>query len=411
MGALSIFRSRRMAVLFVLGFSSGLPLLLTGSTLRMWMTDEGINLDQIAAFASVGLAYTFKFAWAPLLDRFQLPFLGRRRGWIFVFQLALIAALFVMSAIDPTADPWRFAVIAVIVAVCSASQDIVIDAYTTDLLEPHERAAGSSVSVTGYRIAMLIAGSLTLVLADHMVWRAVYSLMAVAMLIGVVGTLLAEEPPLRDRPPRSIGAAIVLPFTELWRRLGWRGALLLLAFAATYMFGEQFAGILTGTFYRREIGFSKTELGLANKLVGFAAVAVGGAIGGISVSRYGVRRMLVVFGLGQALTHVAYLVIAIVGKNLPVFCVAIFIENVSVAMATSAFVAAIMAACSPTVSATQYALLTSLSSIGGRIFGPLAAGVVDALGWKGFFLATIGLGMPGIVLAWFATPARDPKAT
>lgn len=402
--ALSLFRSRRMAGVFLLGFSSGLPRLLVASTLIMWMTDEGINLDQIAAFASVSLAYTFKFAWAPLLDRYRLPFLGRRRGWILVFQLALMGTLLCMSMVDPRADPWRFAVIAVVVAFFSASQDVVVDAYTTDVLEPHERAAGSTASVMGYRVAMLVAGSLALILADHIEWRAVYTIMAMAMLIGVAGTFLAEEPQEVARPPRSIADAIIRPFTELWLRLGWRGALLLLGFAATYKFGEQFAGILTGPFYRREIGFSKTDLALANKAVGFAAVAIGGGLGSIAVSRYGVRRMLVVFGVAQALTHVAYLVIAFVGKNLAVFCVAIFIENVSAAMATAAFVAALMAACSSAVSATQYALLTSLASVGGAIFGTLAGDLVDAVGWKGFFLITIAMAIPGIVLAWFATP-------
>jgi MFS transporter, PAT family, beta-lactamase induction signal transducer AmpG len=407
-GALSIFRSRRMAVVFLLGFSSGLPLVLTGTTLAQWLIDDQVSLEQIAAFVWVGLAYSFKFAWAPLLDRFELPFLGRRRGWILVFQLALVGTLLWMASSDPADDPWRFAMIAVIVAFCSASQDVVIDAYTTDILEADERAAGAAVSVLGYRVAMLLAGSLALVLADHFSWHAVYTWMACAMAIGIAGTLLAVEPTGPERPPRTIAAAIVLPFRELWNRLGWRGALLLLGLAVTYKFGEQFAGVMTGAFYRREIGFTKTELGIANKAVGFAAIAIGGGIGGICVARYGLRRMLVVFGIAQALTHVAYLVIAIVGKNLPVFVVAIFIENASAAMATSAFVGALMAACSMSVSATQYALLTSLSSVGGRIFGPLAAGVVEWLGWKGFFLATIAMAIPGIVLAWFATPPERP---
>ena len=405
----AVFRSRRMAVVFLLGFSSGLPLLLVGQTLQIWLTDAKIDVKQIATFAAVGLPYTFKFAWAPLLDRYHLPFLGRRRGWMLVFQLGLMVALAVMSTIDPAASVERTAVIAVIVATLSASQDIMIDAYNADLLAPEERAAGSATYVMGYRVAMLIAGSLALVLADHLAWRVVYAIMAALVGVGVIATLLAEEPPLRDRPPRTLASAVVRPFTELFGRLGWRTALLTLAFAATYKFGEQFAQVLTGTFYRGAIGFTKTDIGLVSKAVGFGAWALGGVLGGVLTARYGVRKMLVAFGIVQASTHLAYLWIAYAGKNLVVFGVAIFIENVSFAMATSAFVAALMSVTAAAVSATQFALLTSLSSVGQRVFGTFAGDVVKAVGWKGFFLTTIAMGLPGLLFAWLATAPRDEQ--
>jgi PAT family beta-lactamase induction signal transducer AmpG len=411
-GLLAVFRSRRMLVLFLLGFSSGLPLLLTGQTLQAWMTDVGVNLSQIAAFSAVGLAYTFKFLWAPLLDRYRLPGLTRRRGWILVFQLGLVFAIAAMGLLDPIASPESLAIAAVVVAVLSASQDIVIDAYNADLLAPEERAAGSAVYVMGYRVAMLVAGTLALILADHRVWRAIYAIMAAIMAIGLLGTYLAEEPAARGTPPRTIADALTLPFTELWHRLGWRGTLLTLGFAATYKFGEQFAQVLTMTFFKREIGFTFTDIALANKVVGFSAWAIGGAIGGGLVARYGVRKMLVAFGLLQASTHLAYLWIAVAGKDLVVYSAAIFIENLSFSMATAAFVASLMAVCSPAVSATQFALLTSLSTVGQRVFGPLASRVVEALGWTGFFMATIAMAIPGIVLAWWAThdapPAEEP---
>ena len=395
-----------MAVLFVLGFSSGLPLLLTGQTLQVWLTDAKLDIKQIASFAAVGLPYTFKFAWAPLLDRYALPFLGRRRGWILTFQILLAAALVVMASSEPATDPEFMAILAVIVATLSASQDIVIDAYNADLLEPAERAAGSAVYVMGYRVAMLIAGSLALVIADHVVWQVVYLLMAACMVIGMVGTLVAEEPPLRDRPPRSIDEAIIKPFVEFFTRLGWR-ALVILAFAATYKFGEQFAQVLTQTFFRKEIGFTKTEIGVLSKAVGFTAWAIGGMLGGGLVARFGVRKMLVAFGILQALTHVAYLWIAVAGKDLTVFGVAIFIENLSFAMATAAFVASLMAVTAPSVSATQFALLTSLSSVGQRVFGTFAGDVVTNVGWTGFFLTTIAMAVPGIVLAWFSVTSAS----
>lgn len=396
-----------MAVVFLLGFGSGLPLMLTGQTLKAWMTDAGVDVKSIARLSLVGLAYTFKWAWAPLLDRYRLPFLGRRRGWLLVFQLALMAVLACMMVADPADNVDVLALLAVGVAFLSASHDIVIDAYNADLLEAHERAAGSAVYVMGYRVAMLITGTLALVLADHIPWPAVYGVMAVLMGIGVLGTLLAEEPPDRGARPRTIVQAIYVPFLEFFKRLGVRGALLMIGFAVFYKFGEQFAQVLTIYFYKQVIGFTNTEVGLASKTVGFTAWAIGGALGGWMVGKYGVRKMLVLFGCLQALTHVAYLAIAIAGHNLPVFASAIFIENMSFAMATSAFVASLMSACNPAVSATQFALLTSLSSVGERVFGQFASDVVDFLGWQGFFVCTVFMSLPGIALAWLATAPRS----
>jgi PAT family beta-lactamase induction signal transducer AmpG len=286
---------------------------------------------------------------------------------------------------------------------------VVIDAYNADLLEPAQRAAGSAVYVMGYRVAMLIAGALALALSDRLAWRVIYAIMAAIMAVGLVGTYLAEEPAERAGAPRTIAAALTLPFTELWRRLGWRGALITLGFAATYKFGEQFAQVLTITFYKREGQFTGTEIAVATKVVGFAAWAIGGALGGPLVARHGLRKMLVVFGVLQASTHVAYLWIAVAGHDVIALGAAIFVENLSFAMATAAFVAALMAVCNPAVSATQFALLTSLSSVGQRVFGPFASDVVDALGWAGFFVTTIAMAVPGIVLAWWAH--RAPPAT
>jgi PAT family beta-lactamase induction signal transducer AmpG len=397
---LAVFRSRRMAAIALLGFSSGLPLLLVGQTMQAWLTDAHISVKSIARFASIGLPYTFKFAWAPLLDRYQLPWLGRRRGWILAFQLLLMAALTVLSMIDPATDTEVFATLAVVVATLSASQDVVIDAYNTDTLAPEERAAGSAVYVAGYRIAMLTAGSLAMVLADHFVWRGIYVAMAGAMTIGIAGTLLAEEPVAPARPSRTLVDLIVRPFEQYFRELG-RPALVVLAFAATYKFGEQFAQVLTIKFYR-SVGFTNTEVGTLNKAVGTAAFLLGGALGGALVARWGIRRLLVPFGVLGAIVHLAYLWIAVAGKDRMVFGTAIAIENVSFAMGTMALLATLMATTSPAVSATQYALLTSLTTVGQRVFGPLAGDVQAAVGWKGFFLVAIALAIPGIVLAHFA---------
>ena len=397
-----VFRSRRMGVVFLLGFASGLPLMLVGQTAVTWMTEAGLSNELIGEFATVGFPWTAKFAWAPFLDRYALPFLGRRRGWMFVFQALLVVALAALGLSDPATDPLRFYACAFVVALLAASHDIVIDAYNTDLLEPEERAAGSATYVMGYRVAMLITGSLALVMADHLAWRTVYLVMAALMGIGLVATILAEEPPDRDRPLRTLTQAVYKPFSELWNRLGWRGFVVLLSFAALYKFGEQFAQVMSPKFFRGVIGFTKTEIGVLQKAVGFAAWAIGGAIGGGLVARFGVRKMLVAFGIVQASTHLAYLWIAYAGKNMVVYGAGIFIENLSFAMATSAFVASLMGVANPTVSATQIALLTSLSSVGQRVFGQFAGDVVEKVGWTGFFMVSIALAVPGIVLAWWA---------
>lgn len=390
-----------MLVLFLLGFSSGLPLLLVGQTLQYVMTDRMIPQDVIAAVVAVGVPYTFKFLWAPAVDRFRIPGFGRRRGWLVVTQFALVAALIVLAPIDPAASPAAFYGAATLVAFASATQDIVIDAYTTDLLAPEERALGGSVSVMGYRTAMLVAGSLALVLADAIGWTGVYFLMAALVGIGMVGTLIAEEPAAQNAP-RTLGRAAVEAITEIFGRLGWKATLLALAFAVTYKFGEQLAIVVLPSFYRHAIGFTKTEIALVNKAMAFIAIAIGGTIGGLIVAVQGLRRTLVLFGIFQAMTHVAYILVATVGHNLYVFAVALFIENMSSAMATSAFVATLMGLCNTRVSATQYALLTSLAGAGGRVFGWLAGDLVNAVGYRGFFAITIAMAVPGIVIAYFA---------
>jgi PAT family beta-lactamase induction signal transducer AmpG len=400
----AIASSRRMLVLFLLGFSSGLPLLLVGSTLQYVMNDAMLPQDVVAAVVAVGVPYTFKFLWAPAVDRFTIiPGLGRRRGWLLITQIALVGALIPLGSIDPGRTPAAFFIAAMAVAFASATQDIVVDAYTTDALEPHERGLGSAVNVTGYRTAMLVAGSGALVLADVIGWASVYWMMAGLIGVGLVGTLLAHEPASRGAP-RTLDKAVVEAVSEMFRRLGWRGALIALAFAATYKFGEQIAGVVVSSFYRREIGFSKTEIALINKAIGFVAIATGGTIGGFAVAAYGVRRTLVVFGIFQACTHLAYIAVARAGHDLVVFAGALAIENMSAAMATSAFVATLMGFCNVRVSATQYALLTSLAGAGGRVFGWLAGDLVDALGYQMFFAVTIAMALPGIVLAWVAAP-------
>ena len=397
--ALAIFRSRRMVVLFVLGFASGLPLYLTGQTLVAWLSRAGMPLAEIAAMSSVGLAYTFKFAWAPLLDRFQLPILGRRRGWMLGFMVALIVAIGGMGLIDPIAQPGLLSIVAVIVAVLSASLDVVLDAYNADLLAPEERAAGVAVYILGYRIAIVVTGTLALVMADFLPWSVVYATMAGLMAIGIVATLVAEEPAAPARPSSSLADAIIRPVLELRRRLGAVTLGLVLAFTMVYKFGDYFAQSLLFAFLQRGPGFDLTEIAVVNQILGIAGIMLGGLAAGSLVARFGLRRMLVSFGLLQAATNLLYALLAVTGKSFVVFGAAVLADNLANTMGTAAFVAVLMSVCTSAVSATQFALLTSLASVGQRVFGPLASDVVAAVDWSGFFVVTSAMAIPGLVLA------------
>ena len=398
----AVFRSRRMAVLFGLGFSSGLPLMLTGQTLQAWAKDARVDVKAIAGLALVGLAYTLKFAWAPLLDRYRLPLLGRRRGWALALQLALGVAIAVLGTCDPH-EPARLAAIAAVVAVLSASQDVVLDAYSTDLLAAHERAAGSAIYVLGYRVAALGTSMLALVLADRMPWRAVYMVMAALMSVGVIATLAAEEPAAPARPPRTLASAVIAPFTDFVQRLGPRRTALVLAFAATYEFSYFFVQTLLIVFFK-DTGFDNTDIAEVYKVVGLAGLALGGLLAGGLVTRYPRRRLLVLFGALAACTHLLYVALALAGKSYPLFATAVFVDQVANAMVIAAFLAVLMSVCNPAVSATQFALLTSLSSVGQRVFGPLAGTVVAHAGWPMLFVAAAVLALPGIVLARYIDP-------
>ena len=394
-------------MLFALGYSGGVPLYLTWQTLQSWMTDAKVDIGTISVFASVGLPYTLKFAWAPLLDRFRLPFGGRRRAWLTVFQLALVPAIAAMGTIDPTHDLGALAWAALLVAFLSASQDIVIDAYKADVLAPEERAAGSAAYVLGYRVGQLVSGTLAMAMADHVSWRIVYYSMAGFQLLGLVGTWLADEPAAPSDAPRTFQDVLARPFIDFVRRLGWRHAALVLGFAALYRFGDYFMQTLLVPFLQGSVGFSKTEIAVVQKGVGFLGTLVGGLAAGALAVRFGLRRLLVAFGVLAAMTNLLYGSLAVTGQNMPVFCAAIFVDYATTSLAVAAFLSVLMAATSPAVSATQFALLTSLSSVGQRVFGPFAGDVVHGLGWSGFFAATAAMAIPGLALAWWV--ARDPR--
>ena len=385
-----------MTALLLLGIASGLPLLLTGKTLQAWMTLEKVDLTSIGLFSLVALPYSLKFLWAPLLDRFALPFLGRRRGWLIVIQSALLVAIAAMSLQNPAQSLQLLAVNALLIAFLSATQDIAADAYRTDVLEEREMGAGAAVFVLGYRIALLITGALGLILADRISWPAVYLLMSGVMLVGLIATFLAPEPQ-RDHPPASLADAVLLPFGEFFQRLGLLQGLLILVFIVIYKLGDSFLGNMSTPFLLQK-GFTQTDLGAIQGGMGLIATIVGALAGGAILSKIGINRSLWVFGVLQAVSNLTYFVLAQVGKNYQFLVLTVNVENFCGGLGTAAFVAFLMSLCNQRFTATQYALLSSLMAVSRDILVAPAGKLAEATGWPMFFLISIAAALPGLLL-------------
>lgn len=393
-----IFTSRRMAVMVLLGFSSGLPLPLTASTLQAWLTTSGVDLKTIGLFSLVGLPYTLKFLWAPLMDRFVPPWLGRRRGWILPIQILLCIGIAIMAAGSPSEMPFALAVLALVIAFISASQDIVIDAYRTDVLPDVERGFGSATFILGWRLAYLIAGALALILADRLGWTTTYVLMALFMIVGISGVLIGKEPDQVIVPPRSLEEAIWGPLKDYFSR---KSALLLILLVILYKLGDAYAASLTTTFFIKGVHFTLTEIGTINKTLSIIATIVGALFGGALMVKMGLYRSLMIFGILQGVTNLAFMILAIVGKSYAMMISAVAVENISGGMGTAAFSAFVMALCDKRFSATQFALLSSLAALGRVIISPTSGFVVEAVGWPAFFLISTLVALPGLILLRF----------
>jgi MFS transporter, PAT family, beta-lactamase induction signal transducer AmpG len=394
---MDLFLNRRVLAVLFLGFSSGLPLALSGGTLQAWLTVEGVDIKTIGLFTLVGLPYTLKFLWSPLLDRFVVPLFGRRRGWVFVFQLVLFASIFAMSLISPVKAPWILALFAFGLAFASSSQDIVVDAYRTEVLREKERGLGAAVSVTGYRVAMLVSGALALILSEILGWRLTYMIMAGLMLVGMLATWLGPEPEDPGTPPKTLKEAIGGPLIEFFSR---QGAWVMLALIILYKLGDAFAGSLTTSFLIRGVGFSVGEVGAINKGMGLAATIVGALFGGALMARLGLFRSLMLFGVLQAVSNLSFMVLALMGKSYPMMVFTIAFENLAGGMGTAAFVAFLMALCNHNFTATQFALLSALASLGRVYVGPVSGILVNDFGWLIFFLITFLAAIPGLILLW-----------
>ncbi|NJM72357.1 MAG: AmpG family muropeptide MFS transporter [Scytonema sp. RU_4_4] len=397
-----------MAALVLLGFSSGLPFLLTGSTLKAWMTGENINLGTIGWFSLVSLPYSLKFLWSPMLDRYKLPILGRRRGWLIVTQIALIVAIALMAGQQPGTALQLLAINAIAIVFLSATQDIVADAYRTDVLEPLEVGAGAGLFVSGYRVAIIVAGALALILADHLPWKSVYLLMALFMAIGIFGTLLAPEPK-KVTPPDSLVQAVILPFGEFFQRLGVYQALLSLAFIVLYKLGDAFLSNMSTPFLLKT-GFTKTDIGAIQLGMGSIATIVGALAGGSILSKIGINRSLWVFGFLQALSNLVYFFLAVLGQNYQFMVIAINVENFCGGLGTAAFLGFLMSLCNQRFSATQFALLSSLMAVSRDILAAPAGAIAEMTGWQMFFLISIAVALPGLLLLPLFAPWNQKPA-
>ena len=409
MKTLAAFASPRVFWVLLLGFSSGIPLALTGTTLQAWMQTEAVDLRVIGIFSLVGLPYTVKYFWSPLMDRFVPPFLGRRRGWMLVSQVGLVLAIAAMAFSDPKEATSAMAMLAFLVAFFSASQDIVVDAYRTDVLEERELGPGASAYILGYRVAMLVSGAVALILADRLPWRVVYLLMGACLGVGVVASFLAPEPRAQAQAPASLRGAVVEPFLEFFGR---SGALGLLGFLILYKLDVVMANALTTPFLL-ELGFTKTDVGAVTKGVGMAATIVGSIIGGAVVAQWGLKWSLWVFGVLQAASGLSFMVLARLGHHYPMMVGAIGVENFCSGMGTAAYAAFLMSLCDKRYSATQYALLTSLMALTRVVVGAPTGFLVKAVGWESYFLISTLAGAPALLFllgySRWTIPAAAPK--
>jgi len=397
---LTVILSRRMMVAMFMGFSCGLPLLLTITLLQAWMKEEGVDLTLIGLMALVGLPYSLKFIWAPFLDRFTLPFLGRRRGWLLLAQIALMLSIAGLGQTNPGKSPWVLAMVALLVTFFSASQDIVVDAYRREDLPDRELGLGSSLYVNGYRVGMLLASGGGLVMADQMSYARVYLIMALCMLVGVVPTLLTSEPEVPAGTPKSIREAIFDPFIEYFSR---SGALWILTFILLYKIGDQMASTMTIPFYL-DIGFTKTEIGAVVKVFGFWATIVGSLLGGVIMLYQGIGRSLWVFGFLQAISTAGFAVLSKIGHSIPGLTAVIAFENLSSGMGTAAFIGFMASLTNKKFTATQYALLTSLMGVP-RVLASAPTGfLAKNMGWFSFFVFCALIAIPGLLILFYIVP-------
>ena len=399
--------NRRMLICVFTGFSSGLPLYLLLNLLPAWLRTSGVDLKTIGFFALIQLPYTWKFLWSPLLDRYAMPLLGRRRGWMLVTQLTLLVSIPLFGMLHPKVDILAIVVLSTVVAFFSASQDIVLDAFRREILPDAELGLGTSIHVNAYRISSLVPGALALILADRMPWSSVYLITALFMLPGIGLTLAVREPALVRGRPRTLREAVVEPFHEFITRNGWGAALLVLAFIFLYKLGDSMATALATPFYL-DMGFTMTDIGVIAKNAGLWASVIGGLLGGLWMVKIGINRGLWLFGVVQLVSILGFAWLAYVNQpDRLLLAFVIAFEALGVGLGTAAFTAYIARTTDPRYTATQYALFTSLAAVPRTVINATTGWIVERLGWFDFYLLCTVLALPGMLLLLRVAPWRE----
>ncbi|MDA9983846.1 AmpG family muropeptide MFS transporter [Porticoccaceae bacterium] len=415
--------NRRMLICIFTGFASGMPLYILISLVPAWLRSEGVGLKEIGFFALIGLPYTWKFFWSPLLDRYRLAIPGftklgasfsatfgfgggLRRGWMLATQIGLLLSIAALGFLNPNTEIWSIAWLCLLIAFLSATQDIVLDAYRRQILPDQELGLGNSIHVNAYRIAGLVPGSLSLILADSLPWQSVFMITAAFMLIGILMTLSIAEPKADARHPTTLNQAIVDPFKEFFSRQGVQQACLILAFMLLYKLGDSMATALATPFYL-DMGFSKTEIGLIAKHAALWPMIVGGILGGILMLKIGINRALWLFGLVQIVSILGFALLARVGEGLWLLGLVISFEYLGVGLGTAAFVAFMARSTHPAFAATQLALFTALTAVPRTVASSFTGIIVEGVGWESFFYICTALAIPGMLLLFKVAPWNE----
>jgi len=400
--------SKRMLICIFTGFSSGLPLFVLYQLVPGWLRDQGVSLAEIGLFSLIGIPYVWKFLWSPLMDRYSLGGLGRRRSWMLVTQLFLLFSIAAFGWVNPTANIWSVAYLAAAVAFFSASQDIVLDAYRRELLSDNELGLGNSIHVQAYRLSGIVPGSLAFILADHISWQSVFMVVAAFMVLGVLLTLFIKELNTEKNAPKTLKAAIVLPFKDFIQSNGLKSAGYTLAFLVLYKLGDNMATALQTPFFI-DMGFSKTEIGVIAKTSSLIAMTIGIVVGGIVMIKLSINRALWLFGFVQIASILGFAALAEIGHNNFALAMAMGFEYLGVGLGTAAFTAFIARTTNPAFAATQIALFTALAVLPRTFANAITGFIVEQIGWTQFYFLCTALAIPGMLMLFKVAPWHEPK--
>ena len=400
--------NRRMLICIFTGFSSGLPLFILYQLVPGWLRSEGVSLTEIGLFSLIGIPYVWKFIWSPLMDRYSLPVMGRRRSWMLLTQILLLFSIAGFGFVDPIMNIWSVAYLAAAVAFFSASQDIVLDAYRRELLPDHELGLGNSIHVQAYRLSGLVPGSLAFILADHISWQAVFIIVAAFMLIGIVLSLAIKELNTEELTPKTLKQAVVLPFKDFVNREGIKSALQILMFLFLYKLGDSMATALQTPFFI-DLGFTKTEIGVVAKTASLIAMTIGITVGGLVMIKLSINRALWLFGFVQIISILGFAALAEIGHNTYALAMAMGFEYLGVGLGAAAFTAFIARATNPAFAATQFALFTALTALPRTFANATTGAIVEQIGWTNFYFMCTALAIPGMLMLFKVAPWREPS--